>query len=240
MQVIGRVREIYRYPVKSMAGESLTSAAIGWHGVEGDRRLAFVRSGVAGGFPWLTASKLPSLITYVPLREPDGAAEKLPTRVRTPAGQELDLRSEELRSELQAVHGGPVELLELAHGIFDDAPISLITTATVEAITEESGVSNDPRRFRPNLLVDGLDAGAFQDDAWVGHTIRIGEGDDAPILAICMRDVRCVMINLDPVTAASDAAVLKSAVRMNGNCAGVYATVIRTGTVTQGDALFLT
>ena len=86
VEVIGRVREIYRYLVKSMAGESLPYCDLGWHGLEGDRRLAFLRTGLPGGFPWLNASKLPSLITYVPLRDGDAG---IPTRVRTPAGREL-------------------------------------------------------------------------------------------------------------------------------------------------------
>ena len=239
MQAIGRVREICRYPVKSMAGESLASAALGWHGVEGDRRFAFARKGVSGGVPWLTASKLPSLITYIPLRDADASAGALPSRVRTPAGQELDLRSDALRLELEAAHGAPVELMEISNGIFDDAPVSLITTATIAAIAEGAEMALDFRRFRPNLLIEAIDAQPFHDDQWVGRTIRIGEGEDAPSLAICVRDVRCVMINLDPATAASDPRVLKSAVRLNANCAGVYGTVIRSGRVSRGDMLYL-
>lgn len=240
MELVGRIGAIYRYPVKSMAGESLAAAQLGWHGVEGDRRMAFVRSGAPGGFPWLTASKLPSLVTYVPLLDPAQPASKLPTRVRTPSGEELELRSEALRAELQDACGSVLDLIEIAHGIFDDAPLSLIATATVGAITEASGVPYDPRRFRPNFLVEACSSRPFQEDHWVGRSIRIGEGEAAPILAICMRDVRCVMVNLDPDSAVSNANVLQSAVRLNANCAGVYATVIRTGVVERGDPLFLT
>lgn len=239
MQAIGRISEICRYPVKSMAGESLPSAALGWHGVEGDRRFAFARRGVSGGVPWLTASKLPSLVTYIPLRDADASDGALPSRVRTPAGQELGLRSEALRLELEAAHGAPLELIEIRNGIFDDAPVSLITTATIAAIAEGAEIALDFRRFRPNLLIEAIDAQPFHDDLWVGRTIRIGEGEDAPSLAICVRDVRCVMINLDPATADSDPRILKSAVRLNANCAGVYGTVIRSGQVSRGDMLYL-
>ena len=239
MKAIGRIQQIHRYPVKSMAGEALSSVMVGWHGLEGDRRLAFARKGVAGGVPWLTASKLPSLVTYVPLSDADAPAATLPSRVRTPAGRELGLRSEELREELQEAHGAPLELFEIANGIFDDAPVSLITTATIEAIAEAAGMALDPRRFRPNLLIETFDHKPFEDDEWVGQTIRIGEGEDRPMLAICVRDVRCVMVNLDPETAAHDARVLRAAVRLNANCAGVYGTVTRSGPVSQGDALYL-
>ena len=56
---IGRVRSLFRYPVKSMAGVSLEHASLGWHGIEGDRRFAFRRVTEKGGMPWLTASRLP-------------------------------------------------------------------------------------------------------------------------------------------------------------------------------------
>jgi hypothetical protein len=52
---IGQIKAIFRYPVKSMAGEQLDSANLGWHGLDGDRRFAFRRIADEGGFPWLTA-----------------------------------------------------------------------------------------------------------------------------------------------------------------------------------------
>ncbi|MBI4624967.1 MAG: MOSC N-terminal beta barrel domain-containing protein [Verrucomicrobia bacterium] len=55
---IGQVEAIFRYPVKSMGGERLEVAQLGWHGLEGDRRRAFRRIDDRSGFPWLTASKV--------------------------------------------------------------------------------------------------------------------------------------------------------------------------------------
>lgn len=236
MNEVGRVRAIYRYPVKSMAGEPVAEAQLGWHGLEGDRRLAFVRCGVKAGFPWLNASKLPSLITYVPLR---GDGEALPSRVRTPKGEVLELDSDALRDELAAAHGAPVEMMQLKNGIFDDAPLSIITTKAVAAVTGEAGVDADVRRFRPNLFVETADGTPFPEDAWVGRTLRIGEGEAAATVSVSVRDVRCVMINLHPETAVPDPRLLKASVRLNETCAGVYATVSRIGPVRVGDALYL-
>ena len=236
MTEVGRVRAIYRYPVKSMAGEALASAQLGWHGLDGDRRLAFVRSGVRAGMPWLTAGRLASLVTYIPLRD---AEDALPTRVRTPKGEELDLHGDALRAELTSAHGAPVELMRIDNGIFDDGALSIITTSAVAAVSGEAGVHADARRFRPNLLIETPGRSPFPEDAWVGRTLRIGEGEQPPAVSVCLRDVRCAMMNLDPDTAASDARFLKAAVRMNENCAGVYATTIRTGPVRVGDALYL-
>src|SRR6185369_6475691 len=86
---IGKVEAIFRYPVKSMGGERLEDAELGWHGLEGDRRLAFRKINDRGGFPWLTASKLADLVLFAPQRRGDGASGDLPSHVRTPDGQEM-------------------------------------------------------------------------------------------------------------------------------------------------------
>src|SRR6202521_1634162 len=84
---IGHVEAIFRYPAKSMGGERLETAKLGWHGLDGDRRLAFRRIDDRGGFPWLTASKLPDLLLFAPHHRDDGAQGDLPTHVRTREGE---------------------------------------------------------------------------------------------------------------------------------------------------------
>ena len=86
---LGRISAIFRYPVKSMAGELLDAATLGWHGIEGDRRLALRRLNDTSEFPWLSASKLPQLLLYKPFRL-DGNTAELPTHVRTPDGKETN------------------------------------------------------------------------------------------------------------------------------------------------------
>jgi uncharacterized protein YcbX len=66
LKEIGHVEAIFRYPVKSMRGQRLEVANMGWHGIDGDRRLAFRRVNDLSCFPWLTASKLPELILFSP------------------------------------------------------------------------------------------------------------------------------------------------------------------------------
>src|SRR6202040_3006318 len=128
---LGRISAIFRYPVKSMAGELLDVARLSWHGIEGDRRLAFRRLTDKSGFPWLTASKLPQLLLYKPIRLDSKAnsknSELLPTHVRTPDGKEYELRSDELREEISSPYGSDVELMNLKHGIFDDSPFPVIS-----------------------------------------------------------------------------------------------------------------
>src|SRR6478672_4571360 len=86
---VGEIEALFRYPVKSMRGESLDAAELGWHGLDGDRRLAFRRVDDRSGFPWLTASKLPELLLFAPQRCEDGAQGDLPTHIRTPDGEEM-------------------------------------------------------------------------------------------------------------------------------------------------------
>ena len=75
---IGQIEGIFRYPVKSMRGGPLDAATLGWHGLDGDRRLAFRRLDERGGFPWLTATKLPDLILFTPQRRDGGDAGGVP------------------------------------------------------------------------------------------------------------------------------------------------------------------
>ena len=235
---IGRVHTLFRYPVKSMAGVSLERASLGWHGIEGDRRFAFRRVAEKGGVPWLTASRLAGLILYRPF---GSAAEdpNLPTHVKTPDGRDLPLGGDDLLEELAAAFGAEVELMRLRQGIFDEAPVSILSTATLETLARETGRTMDVRRFRPNVFLETGAVRGLPEDAWIGKVLRLGSGPDAPAVAITLRDKRCVMVNLDPDTAAADAGVMKAAVRLNDNDLGVYGVVVRTGTVTPGVSVFL-
>jgi uncharacterized protein YcbX len=235
---IGHVEAIYRYPVKSMAGERLEAAELGWHGLEGDRRLAFRRIEDRSGFPWLSAGKLPELILFAPQRE-DGAPGDLPTHVRTPDGEELPVFGEDLAKEVGRRYGAPVQMMQLKHGIFDEASLSVIALDTMSEIGRLSGRSLDVRRFRPNVIVRLLRPVPFQEDEWVGGVLSFGEGDDAPAIAVTMRDVRCSMVCLDPDTASSAPEVMKAIVQEHQNTAGIYGTVTRIGRLAVGQTIFL-
>jgi len=243
---IGHVEAIFRYPVKSMRGEPLEVAQLGWHGIEGDRRLAFRRMNDRSAFPWLSASKLPDLMLFTPQRgegdsREDGAQQDLPTHIRTPDGQELPVFGEDLAAEVGRRYGAPVEMMQLKHGIFDDASISVIASDTVREIARLAGRSPDVRRFRPNVVVRLLRSLPFQEDEWLGGVLSFGEkdGDDGPAIAVTMRDVRCAMVNLDPDTARPAPEVLKAVVRVHQNTAGIYGAVTRTGRLAIGQTIFL-
>ena len=236
---IGHVEAIFRYPVKSIGGERLEVANLGWHGIDGDRRLAFRRIDDRSGMPWLTASKLPDLLLFAPHRREEGARGDLPTHVRTPDGEEMPVFGDDLAAEVGRRHGAPVQMMQLKHGIFDEATISVIASDTVREIGRLAGRSADVRRFRPNVVLRLLRSAPFQEDEWLGGVLSFGEGDDAPAIAVTMRDLRCSMVNLDPDSASRAPEVMKAVVRANQNNAGVYGTVIRTGRLAVGQTIFL-
>jgi hypothetical protein len=238
---IGHVEALFRYPVKSMGGERLEVANLGWHGLDGDRRLAFRRIDDRSGFPWLTASKLPGLLLFAPHRREGGAQgdRHLPTHIRTPDGEEMPVFGEDLTAEVGRRYGAPVQMMQLNHGIFDEASISVIAFETVREIARLAGRSPDVRRFRPNVVVRSLRSAPFQEDDWVGGVLQFGEGDDAPAIAVTMRDARCSMVNLDPDSASPTPEVLKAVVRANQNNAGIYGVVTRIGRLAVGQTIFL-
>jgi uncharacterized protein YcbX len=239
LREIGQVEALFRYPVKSMRGERLEAAELGWHGIDGDRRLAFRRVGDRSGFPWLTATKLPGLLLFVPFRREHSAGGDLPTHVRTPDGDEMAVFAEDLAGEVGRRHGAPVQMMQMRHGIFDDASISVIASDTVAEIGRLAGHSPDVRRFRPNVVVRALRSVPFQEDGWLGGVLSFGDADDAPAVTVTMRDVRCSMVNFDPDSVRPAPEVMKAVVRANQNNAGIYGAVTRIGRLAVGQTIFL-
>jgi len=236
---IGQIEAIFRYPVKSMRGEPLDAATLGWHGLDGDRRFAFRRLDERGGFPWLSASRLPALILFTPKRREDGNGEALPTHVLTPEGEEMPLFGEALAAEVGRRFGAPVQMMHLKHGSFDEASISVITSDTAREVCRLAGRSEDIRRFRPNIVVRSTRAVPFEEDEWVGGVLTFGDADDAPAVTVTMRDLRCAMVNFDPDAGSSAPEVMKAVVRANQNNAGIYGTVTRIGRLAVGQTIVL-
>jgi uncharacterized protein YcbX len=146
---------------------------------------------------------------------------------------------EDLAEEVGRRYGAPVQMMQLRQGVFDEASVSVIASDTVREIGRLAGRSADIRRFRPNIVVRLLRPAPFQEDAWVGGVLSFGEGDDAPAIAVTMRDARCSMVNLDPDSASPAPELLKAVVGANENNAGIYGTVTRIGRLAVGQAVVL-
>ncbi|MGH9328570.1 MAG: MOSC domain-containing protein [Terriglobia bacterium] len=237
MQSVGVIRQLARFPVKSMRGEALSSTMVTLQGLPWDRRYAFVQKASRRSFPWFTARELPELLRYTTTIQENGPAEGT-VIVGTPRGENWPVESEELRRELEERSGRGLFLLHDHRGSYDAAPISLISRQTVARIAEESGTQEEPWRFRPNLLVELKDGEAFDELDWVGRILRIG---DQVRIAITEVDVRCMMITLDPASAEATPEILRSVTRRHEQRAGIYATVLTAGEVHAGaDVMFET
>jgi uncharacterized protein YcbX len=229
---VGRVAAIWRYPVKSMAHESLEAVDVDWQGLAGDRRWAFVQPDKqTSNFPWLTIRECPQMNQYRPrLVDPD-RPEASATVVRTPDGDELDVADPALAARL--VPG--LRVIKQNRGTFDWLPLTLMTSGTVDALSALVGEPLDPLRFRPNFWVESVPGADFPEDAWVGRTLRIGglrlRGDE--------RDLRCVMVNIDPTTSQRNPAVLRTIARERQNCLGLHGSTVTPGRVAVGDAVLL-
>src|SRR5829696_4651319 len=118
-QLVGTVAALYRFPVKAMGGEALGEASLYWHGIEGDRRQVFVKSGDLSTFPWLTARDVPEMVHYTAyLTDPENI-RRSQVVVRTPEGDELPVESEALREMLERQYGAPIHLMRTSRGAPD-------------------------------------------------------------------------------------------------------------------------
>lgn len=216
------VTEIWRYPVKSMAGEQMDSALITEHGLEGDRRWAFIDGSPNRAGKRLTIRQHERLMSYR-ARLANGGVEVL-----APDGEVhvLDGRFVEL---LESESSRPLTLADIQGANFDDAHVLVVNIATVKAFSSESAVNVDHRRFRANLYIDGLPP--EEEISWVGRSIRAGDAE----LEVVSRCERCVVITRDPDTTQTSPELLRLLTEQHETCMGVYCQVVRPGRVAIAD-----
>jgi uncharacterized protein YcbX len=259
MECIGTLETVCRYPVKSMAGEELGEAFVGFAGMMGDRAYAFVRATAPKGFPWHTGREQEDLVLYHPsYREAAAAtlpvdvedsfgmapganpifpgAEAFAVEVTTPGGRTLPVSSPDLRAELEDWTGQPVTLRFSERSLYDCRPVSVFGNASVEALGEELGMKIDRRRFRANFYTDWSDGRPYRENELVVCTLQVGE---RLRIAVLERDPRCKMITLDPDTGQAERRVLHHVSKAHGGMAGVYAAVLVEGVVRKGDPIWL-
>jgi uncharacterized protein YcbX len=220
------VAEVWRYPVKSMAGERLSSCEVAATGLVGDRRWALVDGSPNRAGKPLTIREDDRLMTYR-ARFADGGAEVL-----TPRG-DVALMDGSLVSRLASETSRPLTLRELEGANFDDSPILVVNLATVASFGVEAGMEVDHRRFRANFYVDGL--APEEELAWIGGRVAVGEAE----LEVVSRCERCVVITKDPDTTATTPELLRILTQTRETCMGVYCRVTRPGRVATGDQVRL-
>ena len=232
---IGRVAQLWRYPVKSMRGEQLQGAKLDPEGLAGDRRFAVVSDAAPRGAPLLSGAERAAMLRYAPRLAPEA-------EVVTPGDRRLALDGEDLLAELRAEAAAPGAHLDLlrspARPLTDVRPLSLISLGTVRALSEELGQTIDPQRFRSNIVLALSSEEPFAEDALSGTILRFGEGNDAPEIALLERIPRCRMVALDPDTTAEDRTILRYLAQHHKGRVGIYARVLRAGMMRIRDAVY--
>jgi len=220
--VVGSISEIWRYRVKSMAGEMVESVALTETGFEGDRRWALVDGTANRAGKLLTATEDKRLMNYRARLKGDDV------EVAVPGGDARRL-DDALVSDLGHASGRPLTLRDLAGANFDDSPVLVVNLSTVAAFALAAGMPVDHRRFRANLYIEGLEPEA--ELRWVGRRLEAGSAQ----LEVVKRCERCVVITFDPDTTATTPALLRVLAKTSDTCMGVYCRVVRPGEVSTGD-----
>lgn len=220
--MLGTVAEIWRYPVKSMAGERLESCPVTSNGLDADRRWAFVDGSPNRAGKLLTNTQDARLMTYRARLAGDTV------EVSTPAGQSRRLDGQ-LVAELAGEVARPLTLRDQSGINFDDSHVLVVNLATVAAFAIEAGVPIDRRRFRANLYLDGLEPDA--EVRWLGRQIRAGSA----VLEVVKQCERCAVITRDPDTTIASPELLRVLTQTSGACMGVYCRVVTPGDVAVGD-----
>lgn len=259
MTTIGTVESLWRYPVKSMRGEELAEAYMGFSGFYGDRCFAFRNSSARKGFPYLGATAQEQMLRYRSrFRFPERAAmppnwaeamsiapgvnpanadpNDLVIDVVTPSGTVVALDDPALLKMLvEGLRGdNQLTLVRSDRALTDCRPVSLISLQTIRQVESESGIPLDKRRFRSNIYLDLKTDHGFGEDEWVGRKLRIGS---TATIMVLERDPRCKMISLDPETGEHNPEILRQVAQSHDTFAGVYGAVLVEGVLKKNDSI---
>lgn len=254
MTVVGIVESLWRYPVKSMRGEEIQQAFLGFSGVYGDRLYAFHDTAGPREFPFLTGREQEHMLLYHPrFRHPELAASPLnlaeaesggltplyPSAadlvvdIETPSGEVLTIDDpaliDKLSAGLDATHA--LSLLRSDRSFTDCRPVSVFSIQTVQQIGDEVGVALDKRRFRANIYADLTPMSGFAENTFVGRRLQIGS---KAVIAVTDRYPRRKMITLDPSTMHASPEILRTVRDNHEGKAGLYGAVLVEGTFRPG------
>lgn len=236
----GTVAALWRWPVKSMAGERVNALRVDGRGVGGDRTHAVLYEH-KGEWKRLTAREAPRLLAWqasYPFNVGGGLDPARPPYavVIAPDGHRYRWGDPRLRSALEQDLGRPVELMRDVEGI-QDAPRTLLVTLrpTLEALGDELGTPIDLRRFRTNLHLD-IDVPAWSELGWQGGELAFEGGVRLKLLHPCER---CAIPTRDPDTQVKWPELLRHLNAAHQQVFGINVRVITAGRVSVGEAVEL-
>mgnify|MGYP002655726281 CR=1 FL=1 len=238
--LIGHIKEIVRYPVKTFYGESVKKTNVMDYGLYGDRSHAYLDESRPGKY--LTITQFPKMVRYK--AEFTGEEnENLfpPVRITTPDGKRIPWDDKELLKEMED-HSSrkitPVKYspVHVPVGAIEEENILLVTDASLQKMKEMWGKEKmDFQRFRPNLVISLIKEDPFAEEKWFGKTMKIGSAE----IKVKRHCERCMIITVDPESGERDSSLHKKVISERDNHFGVYSSVMKTGEISAGDAVYL-
>ncbi len=208
------VKELWRYPVKSLAGERIEKARIDQLGIDGDRRIV-VRNGQGRVITSRTHHRLLGLEGVL---DGEGVARISGCAWDSPEALALVRRAAGPDAELVAYEG--VER-------FDVLPLLVATDGAI------AHMGFDGRRLRPNIVIGGVSG--LEERTWPGRRLRIGDA----VISVAQLRGRCIMTTYDPDTLTQDPNVLKSIARELGGTMALDCAVVSGASVRVGEPVVL-
>lgn len=241
---LGRVRDLWRYPVMGLQGERLQTAEIREAGVVGDHRYVFhdseagrVIDPVTYAHRWGETLAFPSMLD---LRARFAPGDSTLLDIITPDGRVLSSGDPDFQTRVGETVGLPVKLMEFPQVAETrqraGRALHLITTASLDSMKNLYAEGDfDPRRFRPNIVVSSRpERNGFAEESWVGETIRIGP---ELVLRVEKTNTRCKVTTMKQDDLPYDGRILETISQKNGNVLGVMCSVVKGGVVAVGDEL---
>ena len=239
--IVGRVSELWWYPVKSFLGQQFDRLTVRQSGIPGDRGFALAD---ASSGRVLSAKRVHQLVS----------ARTEGTEMVLPDGRRLSADDPDASTVLSSWLGRDVRVVRAsggearpeiegeedetfrgeAGGLHDDSPIHIVTTSTLAYLrTLYPGGDYDARRFRPNIVIDTGSANGPVEQAWIGRMLQIGAAE-FDVTKTCHR---CVITTLPQWELPYDPAILRTVnQRADGEC-GVYLRARGEAVISKGDAV---
>jgi uncharacterized protein YcbX len=229
MKLMGIVKNLWRYPVKSMLGEPCQSLSFEDRGVVGDRLFALTdeQGKLGSGKNTRRFVKIDGLLKFRAVYD-DGVPI-----ITFPNGKFVRGDDPSIHTELSEALRQTV-MLAKEHSIphFDNAAVHLVTTSSLDWLRAKlpNSVVSD-RRFRPNLVIETTEPGLIE-RAWLGRRLRIGQD---VTLEITRSTERCLMTNFAQPAIPEDKNIFACIGREADLNFGVYAKVLVGGEVNCGE-----
>jgi uncharacterized protein len=229
-EILGSIKSLWRYPVKSMLGEQCDTLEINHRGVEGDRLFAIqnLQGKFGSGKNTRRFRHIEGLLTF------QSWYQDVPI-IQFPDGRVMRGDEPTIHTELSQVLKQPVTLAQenkISH--FDDSPIHILTSASL--IWLQTALPNsviNETRFRPNLLLN-VAGNTPVEHQWLGKCIRVGK---EVTLEITKLAERCVMTSSKQKDLPHDSQIFQHIIKQSNLMLGVYAKVVNGGIVNLNDEI---